>query len=237
MLNRTNNVLFKISLTYLIFFSILIMPIKVSNGIDVTPNTIVEVNDVVQLNYTLWVDNKIDDIQNGTVYVHDPIDSTVPNEIYETFPDIHAPPNLGFMQALLGMKAGESKTVDIPFNSGLAFTNLSDRLYGKDLFYQIYLEKILLDASTLPPTLFDLPFFIPIVFFTTLLIISLIGLRIKRYSSTRNIFGFKKRCKSCNRLANVQCGNLACNTPYCKDCFIKNSGCSVCRSNSMVPLK
>lgn len=228
---------FKVFLFFLFSFPILFFPTTVSIAIEVTPDTFVEIGDVVVLNYTLWVESQIDDIQNGTVYVQDPTDSTVPNDIYEIYPDIHTPPNLGFMKALINMKAGYTKTVDIPFSSGEAFNNISDRLYGEDLFYQIHLQKILLDASELPTTLFDLPFFIPFVIFITLLIIALIGFRIRRFSSTHDFLGLKKKCHSCKGLANVQCGNRGCNTPYCKICFVQNNGCLVCRNNSMVPLR
>jgi hypothetical protein len=141
------------------------------------------------------------------------------------------------MEALLNMKAGDTKNVDIPFSSGKAFNNISDRLYGKNLFYQIHLQKILVDASELPTTLFDLPLFIPFVIFSILLIIALIVFRIRRFSSTHDIFGLKKKCYSCKGLANVQCGNSGCNSPYCKVCFAQNNGCQICGTNSMVPLR
>ncbi|MFX0171228.1 MAG: hypothetical protein ACFE9L_04855 [Candidatus Hodarchaeota archaeon] len=206
-------------------------------AIEVTPDTVVEMDDVLLLNYTLWVDNEIDTQLDGTVYVHDPADSKVPSEINETFPEIHTPPNLGFMEALLGMKAGETKNVDIPFNSGKGFNNISYYLYGKDLFYRIYLKEILLDASKSPVTLFDLPFFIPLVILMISFIAFIIILRMQRYSRTHNILRLKTRCYSCKGLAKIKCGNSGCNTPYCKRCFVQNNGCTVCQSNTMIPLK
>lgn len=206
-------------------------------AVEVTPDTTVEEKDVVLLNYTLWVDNIVDDKQNGTVYVHDPEDSTVPSDIYKKYPDIHTPPNRGFMESLFGKKAGDIWTVTILFSSGKAFNNVSDRLYGEDLFYEIHLQKILVDASKAPVTLFDLPFFTPLLILFGLLLVILIALRIQRFNRTRNIFGLKTRCFTCKKLADIRCGNSGCNTPYCKKCFVENNGCQVCRSNTMVPLK
>lgn len=206
-------------------------------ALEVTPETIVELNDVVVLNYTLWVDNTIDDIQNGTVYVHDPSDSTVPAELYERFPDIHTPPNAGFMEALIGMRARETKTVTIPAFSSKGFTNTSDRLYGKELFYQIHLREILVDATTLPLSPFDIPFFIPLIIILLILPVIVIYFRIRRFTNTRDLLGRKTRCLSCGGFAEVRCGNVGCLSPYCKQCFIDNHGCIMCNSNSMVPLK
>ncbi|MFW9854541.1 MAG: hypothetical protein ACFFFG_05755 [Candidatus Thorarchaeota archaeon] len=206
-------------------------------ALEVTSETIVEENDVVILNYTLWVDNAIDDIQNGTVYVHDPSDSTVPVELYERFPDIHTPPNVGFMETLIGMRANETKTVTIPAFSPKGFTNTSDRLYGKQLFYQIYLREILVDSTSLPFTLFDIPFFIPLMIVVLIVPVAVIYYRIRRFTSTRDLLGRKARCLSCGAFAEVRCGNVGCLSPYCKQCFIDNHGCTMCNSNSMVPLK
>jgi hypothetical protein len=206
-------------------------------ALEVTPDTLIELNDVVVLNYTLWVESVIDDIQNGTVYVHDPSDSTVPADLFEQYPDIHTPPNVGFMEGIIGMRAKETKTITIPAFSKKGFTNTSDRLYGKELFYQIYIHKILLDATTLPFTLFDLPFFLPLTGGLFIFIVILTYFRIRRLASTRDLLGRKTRCLSCGDLAEVQCGNLGCISPYCKKCFIDNHGCTICSSNTMTPLK
>ncbi|MFX0205740.1 MAG: hypothetical protein ACFFDT_07105 [Candidatus Hodarchaeota archaeon] len=212
------------------------LPITVT-AIEVTPDTVVELDDVVLLNYTLWVNNNIDTQLNGTVYVHDPADSKVPSEINKSFPKIHTPPCYGFMEALLGMKAGDTKNVDIPFISGKGFNNASYYLYGEDLFYQIYLQKILLDASKPPVTLSDLPFFIPLIIIAVSFIALIIILKVQRYSRTHNILGLKIRCYSCKGLAEIKCGNSGCYTPFCKSCFVQNKRCMVCQSNTMIPLK
>ncbi|MFX0149332.1 MAG: hypothetical protein ACFFAJ_00990 [Candidatus Hodarchaeota archaeon] len=231
--------IFLVSLQLLLLITPFILHLHILStvtAIEITPETVVEMDDVVLLNYTLWVDNTIDTQLNGTVYVHDPADSKVPSEINKSFPDIHTPPNVGFMEALLGMKAGDTKNVDIPFNSGKGFNNISYYLYGKDLFYKIYLQKILLDASKSPVTLFDLPFFIPLMVLAISFIALIIILKVQRYSHTHNILGLKTRCHSCKSLAEIRCGNSGCRTPYCKSCFVQNKRCMVCQSNTMIPL-
>ncbi len=214
--------------------------INASRASEVTPDTKVEMHDVVLVNYTLWVENLIVDEQQGTIYVEDPdiIDREgVPNKIIEEFPDVYAPPNLGFVEGLLGMKVGQEKNWNIDFSSGKAFNNVTDPHYGKDLFYQIRVKKILLDASKPAGTLFDIPFFIPLVFLISLVIFLLIILRIQRYSRTHDFFRLKKKCFNCRNIADVMCGNPGCNTPYCKNCFLERNGCEVCHSNTMVPIK
>jgi hypothetical protein len=194
--------------------------------------------DVVHVNYTLFIVNVKVDNQEGTIYVEDPdiIDKVgVPNTIIEEFPDVFAPPNLGFVEGLLGMKAGtEEKNHLVEFSSGKAFNNVTDPHYGDDLFYVIRLEEILLDASEPSVTLFDLPFFVPLVVLMCLVIFILIILRIQRYSRTHSLFGLKTKCNSCGNTANVMCGNSGCNTPYCKSCFLEQGRCEVCHSNTMV---
>ncbi|MFX0182797.1 MAG: hypothetical protein ACFE95_06900 [Candidatus Hodarchaeota archaeon] len=233
-------VLSQLFLLILSFICILSLSFTVT-AIEVTPNTTVEENDVVILNYTLWVKDEgewiIDDKQNGTVYVHDPADSQVPNEIFDIYPNITVPPCYGFYEGMKGMRAGDSRTLEIDFNSGKAFNNVSDRLFGEDLVYDIYLQKILLDASEPPVTLFDLPFFIPLSILMVSFVILLIFIRVQRYTRTHNILGLKTRCHSCKGLAEVRCGNSGCNTPYCKSCFVQNKHCMVCQSNTMIPLK
>ncbi|MHA1994747.1 MAG: hypothetical protein ACW97Z_09415 [Candidatus Hodarchaeales archaeon] len=209
---------------------------KLNSALDVTPDTLVELNDVVKLNYTLWVKTAIVEQQNGTVWVHDPNDPSAPSELYEQFPDLTVPPNVGFLHGILGMKAGNTKTFDVYFLSGEAFNNITDPFYLEDLVYQVTLSEILLDVTEIPTTLFDLPFFIPFLFLLLLLLSIIIYYRIKRYGQSRNLFGSKIVCNSCDALATIQCGNSSCNTPYCKDCFIKNNHCELCNSNKMIPL-
>lgn len=226
---------------YLLIFIGLILPLQTSSpdvtAIDVTPDTVVEREDVVKLNYTLWIgvggDNET---VNGTVWVHDPNDPEAPNDLVQQFPDLTVPPNIGFMKGILGMKAGQMKTFDVFANSGEGFTNESEVGYDEDLFYQVYLLEILLDSTEPPFTLFDLPFFLPLVIFITGILVIIIYYRAKRYSKKHNVFGFKTRCYSCGAIATVKCGNLSCNTPFCKDCFIKNNKCEACSSNKLVPL-
>lgn len=231
----------------LIFFSFLIIPassgsIQLSNAIDVTPDTLVELNDVVKLNYTLWIETEVVERQNGTVWVHDPNDPNAPNELYELYPDLTVPPNVGFLKGILGiydgvyMKAGDTKTFNVFFIDGEAFNNETDPFHNEDLFYQVTISEILLDATEIPKTLFDLPFVVPFLFFLLILLSIIVYYRIKRYGQSRNIFGSKTVCNSCNALATVMCGNPSCSTPYCKNCFIKNNHCTVCNSNKMIPL-
>ncbi|MFX0085071.1 MAG: hypothetical protein ACFFAU_05295 [Candidatus Hodarchaeota archaeon] len=203
---------------------------------EITPDTRVEMEDVVIVNYTLWVENIREDDQEGTVYVVDP-DQPVPNTIIEQYPDIKVPPNVGFREAMLGMVAGGYKQVDIPPSSGKGFINISDPLYGKLLTYQIRLLEILYDASSPPVTLIDLPFFIPLMAIVFSVLAILIFLRIQRYSRVHNILGLKQSCFACKtKIATIKCGNSGCNTPYCKECFLEK-GCRLCHSNTMVPIK
>ncbi|MFX1516072.1 MAG: hypothetical protein ACFFC6_07180 [Promethearchaeota archaeon] len=229
---------FILSLSFVITYSPYI--IESSQAIEVTPNTRVGLHDVARVNYTLWIEANIVDNQEGPVYVEDPDkieDEGVPESIWRNFPDVWAPPNLGFMEALLGMKAGEEKPITIQWESGKAFNNLSDSHYGEDLFYQIRLLEILHDASEPPFSLLDIPFIVPLVILFGLLITLLIILRIQRYGRTHDLFGLKKKCYYCGKIANVKCGNPGCATPYCKQCFLDNNGCDLCHSNTMTPLK
>lgn len=214
--------------------------IDTCQAIEVTPNTRVEMHDVVLVNYTLWIKENVTDKQEGPVYVKNPDlieQDGVPESIIEEFPDVWAPPNLGFVEGILGMKAGEEKNWEVLFSSKKAINNVNDSLYGEDLFYKIRLKKILLDAS--PPTvsILDLPFFVPLVVLVGVLVTFLIILRIQRYSRTHDLFGLKKKCYYCGKIANVLCGNPGCTTPYCKQCFLENNGCDLCHSNTMIPSK
>ena len=206
-------------------------------AIEVTPDTVVEPNDVVKLNYTLWIGagDPVEQ-QNGTVWVHDPDDPIAPSELYEEFPDLFVPPNLGFMENILGMKADSLRTFDILFSSGKAFNNASDPFYHQDLTYQVYLEAILLDATVSPLTPFDIPFILPLFILIAFLLLIIIYYRIKRFNRAHNILGSKTMCFSCGNPANVKCGNPSCHTPYCKVCFINNVTCKICNSNKMVRL-
>ncbi len=210
--------------------------LTVNSALEVTPDTRIELNDVVKLNYTLWVNLVIEEIQNGTVWVHDPNDPNAPPELYEQYPFLTVPPNVGFMKGILGMRAGETDTFDISFTSGEAFNNESDPFYLEDLTYQVTISEILLDVTEEPTTIFDVPFFIPIVLLLSILLTIIIYYRIKRFGQARNLFGSKTICHTCDEFATVQCGNPSCNTPYCKNCFVKNNHCKVCNSNKMVPL-
>jgi hypothetical protein len=128
------------------------MPVVSFQATDVSPTPVVEVNDVVDLNYTLWVDNMLQDQQRGLVYVQDPIDRTIPPEMVKQFPALYLPPNTGFFDALLGMKAGETKDVIILFSEGKAFNNVNDSLYGEDLFYTIHILELVFDAPAVTPS-------------------------------------------------------------------------------------
>ena len=205
-------------------------------ALEVTPDTTVGLNDVVKLNYTLWIGVNPVDEQNGTVWVHDPDDPNAPSELYEQFPDLFVPPNIGFMENIIGMKAKTNRTFDILFSSKKAFNNITDPWYHQDLTYQVYLEKILLDATELPFTLLDIPFFVPLFLLFIFLIVIIIYYRIKRFNKSHNILGSKTICHSCGNSATVKCGNASCHTLYCKNCFIKNVHCEICNSNKMIPL-
>jgi hypothetical protein len=210
--------------------------ISLNCALEVTADTRIELNDVVKLNYTLWVELTIVEQQNGTVWIHDPGDPNAPSELYEQFPDLTVPPNLGFLEGILGMKAGDNKTFDVEFESGKAFNNETDPYFSEDLTYQVVIFEILLDSTEDPTTLFDIPFFLPFLYLLLFLLTIIIYYRIKRFSQARNLFGSKIVCHTCGEFATVQCGNPSCNTPYCKDCFVKNNHCNVCHSNKMIPL-
>ncbi|MFX0125678.1 MAG: hypothetical protein ACFFAE_18790 [Candidatus Hodarchaeota archaeon] len=227
-----------LAISFLLVYSPMI--IDTSQAIDVTPNTKVEMHDVVRVNYTLWIEENIVDNQEGPIYVEDPDvieQDGVPESIIEEFPDVFAPPNLGFVEGVLGMKAGEEKSYSVEWASGKAFNKINDTHYGKDLFYLIRIKKILLDASTPRVTLLDIPFIVPLFISILLLITLFIILRIQRYSRTHDLFRLKKKCYYCGKIAKVMCGNLGCTTPYCKQCFLDNNGCDLCQSNTMIPLK
>ncbi|NHJ00791.1 MAG: hypothetical protein EAX86_01560 [Candidatus Heimdallarchaeota archaeon] len=230
---KTNSGLFLWFMLSLSLFVILYSPLQLSYALEVTPNTVVELQDVVVVNYTLWVNNVRQDDQEGTVYVNDPSEP-VPGKIVEEFPDIKVPPNIGFMEALVGMKAEDEDNVVVPPEKG--FTNTTDVFYGEELFYQIRLLEILKDASNPPFTIFDLPFFMPLLILVLFIIGVIIFFRVQRFRSTYDILGLKTKCYVCDKLAEVRCGNLGCNTPYCRDCF-NIKGCEVCASNKMVPIK
>jgi len=212
------------------------LPTKSVNAIDVTPNTRVGMKDVVVVNYTLWVESVREDDQEGTVYVVDP-DQPVPNSIIEDYPTIKVPPNVGFREEMIGMRAGDNKSVDIPENSEKGFTNVSDPFYGKKLSYTIRIKEILYDSSSPPFTLIDIPFFIPFLILVAFILFILVILRIQRVRQSHHLFMTKKECYGCNKsTATVKCGNSGCNTLYCKECFLEG-GCELCHSNTMVPLK
>ena len=221
-----------ISISLLLFF----LPTKPVNAIEVTPDTRVDMKDVVVVNYTLWVDSVREDDQEGTVYVVDP-DQPVPNSIIEDYPDIKVPPNVGFREEMIGMRAGDNKSVDIPENSEKGFTNVSDPFYGKKLSYTIRMKEILYDSSLPPFTLFDIPFLIPFLILVAFILFILVILRIQRVRRSHHLFMKKQECYRCNKsTATVKCGNSGCNTLYCKECFLEG-GCKLCHSNTMVPLK
>lgn len=230
--SKTNLVLISLFCISLLLIS---SPTKLGDGIDVTPNTRVDIADVVVVNYTLWVENLREDDQEGTVYVVDP-DQPVPTDIIDDFPDIRVPPNAGFREAMMGMRAGDTRNVDILASSGNAFDNTSDPFYGKDLYYQIRLKEILLDSSSSPFTLFSIPFFTPLLILFSIILTALIILRIQRVYKTHNIFGLKRQCHICKKIATVKCGNSGCEILYCKECFLER-GCRICHSNMMVPLR
>lgn len=224
-----------------LIFIVLMLPLQTSSidvvAIEVTPDTFIEMEDVVKLNYTLWVGvGDPVELINGTLWVHDPNDPEAPNDLYQQFPDLTVPPNIGFMKGILGMKAEQMRTFDVLASSGEGFTNESELWFDEDLTYQVYIEEILLDSTEPPFTIFDLPFFLPLVFLITILLLIIIYYRIKRYSSKHDLFSSKTQCYSCGKKATVKCGNLSCNTPFCKSCFIKNNSCEVCSSNKFVPL-
>ncbi len=231
----------KIILLFLILFGIYLQNgsfiFTDVHALEVTPDTIVELDDVVKLNYTLWIGagDPVEQ-QNGTVWVHDPDDPNAPSEIFEQYPDLFVPPNVGFMENIIGMQADTYRTFDILFSSGKAFNNATDPFYTEDLFYEVYLEEILLDATVLPFTPLDIPFFVPISLLIVFLILVIIYYRIKRFNESHNILGSKTKCISCGNPATVKCGNSSCNTLYCKTCFINNVHCKICNSNKMIPL-
>lgn len=231
-----NNRLILISILFFLLIPISGRSTTLNHALEVTPDTRIEINDVVKLNYTLWVDLTPVEQQNGTVWVHDPEDPNAPSELYEQFPDLTVPPNLGFLEGILGMKAGENDTFDVDFSSGKAFNNETDPFYLEDLTYQVVIFEILLDSTEEPPTLFDIPFFLPFLYLLLFLLTIIIYYRIKRFGQARNLFGSKAVCNTCDEFATVQCGNPSCNTPYCKDCFVKNNHCKACNSNKMIPL-
>jgi len=140
------------------------------------------------------------------------------------------------MENILGMKANTFKNFVILYSSDKAFNNATDPFYRHDLTYLVYLEDILLDATVLPFTPFDIPFFLPLFVLVVFLTFIIIYFRIKRFNKAHNILGSKTICLSCGNPATVKCGNPSCHTIYCKDCFINNVHCTVCNSNKMIPL-
>ena len=233
----------KIILLCLIFIGIYLQNCTIIlnevNALEITPDTQVGLNDVVKLNYTRWViggDLNNPAKVNGTVWVHDPDDPNAPSELFEQFPGLFVPPNVGFLENIIGMQAGTFRSFEVLFSSDKAFNNATDPLHGEDLFYEVYLEEILLDATDLPFTLLDIPFLIPIFLLIVFLVLVIIYYRIKRFNASHKILGSKTKCFSCGNPATVKCGNPSCNTLYCKNCFINNVHCKICNSNKMIPL-
>lgn len=238
------NLLFRKSAKLFLFLILLVNSTLLSNSLfriipiealEVTPNTTVDFKDVIIVNYTLYIGTDIIDKQEGIVYVEDP-DKKVPGKIVGQFPDIRVPPNIGFLEGLLGMKANETKTLEVLFDSGKAFNNFSDPLYGMDLFYEIRLLEILLDATILPFTIFNIPFIDILIGIVVIVILIIVFFRVKRYNQSHNLFGLKPKCYICHQYAEGRCGNPACNTRYCKRCF-REKGCIKCQSNTLVPIK
>lgn len=221
-----------------VWFSFTSTDFFVSQALEVTPDTQIGEDDVVKLNYTLQLQKNLGvDVEaiNGTVWVHDPNDPQAPSELYEQYQDLTVPPCLGFLEGILGMKAGQEKTFYINWDDGKAFNNVTDPWYGEDLKYNVHIFEILLDATELPFTPFDIPGFIPFLYLILVVFVIIIYYRIKRFSQPLGIFNRKKLCYSCNTIATVRCGNPTCNTPYCKKCFIENNQCALCSSNKMIP--
>jgi hypothetical protein len=212
--------------------------ISITQALEVTPETVVELEDVVRLNFTAWAVNhlEINETANGTVWVHDPNDPRAPNELYEQFPDLHVPPCQGFVDEILGMRAGDNRTFTVYWDDGNAINNVSDRFYHHDILYRVRLYEILLDATDPPFTPFDIPIFLPFMLFLVFLVIIIVYFRIRRFSKSYGLFSQKTKCFSCNSKATVKCGNPSCNTPYCKECFLRNNRCESCNSNRMIPL-
>jgi len=238
------NVPFSKRIKLFLFLTLLVYPTSTSysflyiipiEALEVTPNTTVELKDVVIVNYTLYIGTDIIDKQEGIVYVEDP-DDPVPGEILGEFPDIRVPPNIGFLEGILGMRANETKTLEVLFSSGKAFNNFTDPLYGEDLFYQIRLKEILLDATILPFTIFNIPFLDFLIGIIVIVILIIIFFRVQRYTQSHNLFGLKPKCYICHQYAEGKCGNPACNTRYCKSCF-REKGCLICQSNTLVSIK
>jgi hypothetical protein len=140
------------------------------------------------------------------------------------------------MNGILGMRAGEARTFDVDFSTGDAFNNESDELFGKDLVYRVYIKEILLDVTEPPFSILDIPFIIPFSLLFAILILAFIFQRTDAYSKFQTYLGRNPVCFSCNSVATVKCGNPNCNTLFCKECFIKENHCSVCKSNKMLPL-
>jgi len=150
--------------------------ISITYALEVTPETIVEREDVVKLNFTAWAvtNTDINETANGTLWVHDPNDPRAPNELYERFPDLHVPPCEGFVDNILGMRAGDDRTFTVYWDDGNAINNVSDRFYHHDILYLVYLKEILLDVSEPPFTPFDIPIFLPFMLFFVFLVFIII---------------------------------------------------------------
>lgn len=192
-----------------------------------TQVTVVQRHDVVQLSYLLWIEDEINVTEvSGIVYVDDP-GTPVPEKIVKEFPDIYLPPNVGFRQALEGMKAGDNKSVTVPPHLG--FTDPSDDLYNLELYYVIVLHNILLDSSIPPFTLFDIPFFDLLLY----LIFTIIAIAIiyKTYTVVYGLLNKPATCISCGKLAEIQCSKLGCLKYYCSQCYNKTGHCKECGSN------
>ena len=119
--------------------------ISISHALEVTPETAVELEDVVRLNFTAWAmtERTVNETASGTLWVHDPDDPRAPNELYEQFPDLHVPPCQGFVSEILGMRAGDDRTFTVYWDEGNAINNVSDRFYHYDILYLVYLHEIL----------------------------------------------------------------------------------------------
>ncbi len=110
----------------------------------------VEYGDIVNVQYWLYLnpDYSGDPRDNGILnYVYVSQGTTVPNDVQQKYPDAKATYLEDFKTNLVGMKEGETKRFVIPADRGYNDPRYGD-LYGKDLYFQVKLLKIVYKGSS-----------------------------------------------------------------------------------------
>ena len=128
-----------IVLVFFLGFSYTLDVIIENQPISIEPLQI-QIGDVVELNYTMWIGFDIkENNTTGKVYVdHVPVNATIPIDVVIRHPDIKLIPNEGFLKIILGMEENDTRTGDVSVADGY---HEGEYAY-QELFYQIQINSI-----------------------------------------------------------------------------------------------